>query len=115
MTDELDRVLSREPEIEPSQVFARSVMAAVNRAAAEPPPIPFPWRRALPGMVLAIVLCALAVANAFSLASATRTPTIPAAVEALVRAASTPQAIWTMVGLVVSAASIAVASVRLGR
>jgi hypothetical protein len=28
-------------------------MEAVEEAAAAPPPIPFPWKRAVPGMVLA--------------------------------------------------------------
>jgi hypothetical protein len=54
--DELDRVLSRslsEEEIVPSSGFTASVMEAVRREATEPPPIPFPWRRALPGVAAA--------------------------------------------------------------
>lgn len=115
MTDELDLVLSGEPEIDPSPLFARSVMAAVNRAAVEPPPIPFPWVRALPGIAVAVVVTALVVANALSPQAAARTSIFPGAMEGLMRGASTPQAIWTMVGLLVSAASIAVANVRLER
>ncbi|HET9131827.1 MAG TPA: hypothetical protein VFO86_12810 [Terriglobia bacterium] len=49
--DEFDRVLSREAEIIPSSGFVRSVMAAVQSEAAAPPPIPFPWKRALPGIL----------------------------------------------------------------
>lgn len=49
---EIDRILSREDEILPSSGFVVSVMEAVRREAAAPPPIPFPWKRALPGMVL---------------------------------------------------------------
>ena len=49
--DELDRVLSREADIIPSSGFVRSVMAAVQSEAAAPPPIPFPWKRALPGIL----------------------------------------------------------------
>ena len=49
---EIDRILSREDEILPSSGFAVSVMDAVRREAAAPPPIPFPWKRALPGLVL---------------------------------------------------------------
>ncbi len=61
--DELNRILSREDEILPSSGFAVSVMDAVRREAAAPPPIPFPWKRALPGLVagglvLALVLVA---------------------------------------------------------
>jgi len=49
---EINRILSREDEILPSSGFAVSVMDAVRREAAAPPPIPFPWKRALPGLVL---------------------------------------------------------------
>ena len=53
--DDLDRVLLRDVEIVPSSGFARSVMAAVRNEAAAPPPIPFPWKRALPGLVACVV------------------------------------------------------------
>jgi hypothetical protein len=54
--DELDRILSQslaEEELVPSSGFVASVMDAVRREATEPPPIPFPWKRALAGMVAA--------------------------------------------------------------
>ena len=51
--EEIDRILSREDEILPSSGFAVSVMNAVRREAAAPPPIRFPWKRALPGIVVA--------------------------------------------------------------
>lgn len=50
--DDLNRILS-ETEILPSSGFAASVMDAVRREAAAPPPIPFPWKRALPGLIVA--------------------------------------------------------------
>ena len=50
--DDLDRILS-ETEILPSSGFAASVMAAVRREAEAPPPIPFPWKRFVPGFVVA--------------------------------------------------------------
>lgn len=49
--DELDRILSEGRAILPSSEFTASVMAAVRREASAPAPIPFPWRRALPGLV----------------------------------------------------------------
>ena len=52
MNDEFDRIMSEE-EILPSSGFAASVMEAVRREAAAPPPIPFPWKRALPGALFA--------------------------------------------------------------
>lgn len=48
--DDLDHILSREQEILPSSRFVVSVMDAVRREAEAPPPIPFPWKRALPGL-----------------------------------------------------------------
>ena len=53
--DELDRIFSAEQGIVPSANFARNVMARVRMEAAAPPPIPFPWKRALPGLVLCVL------------------------------------------------------------
>ena len=66
---EMNRILSREEEMLPSSGFAASVMDAVRREAAAPPPIPFPWKRALPvlvagGFVLVMVFVTLVVAIA---------------------------------------------------
>jgi hypothetical protein len=57
--NEIERVLSREEGILPSSGFAASVMDAVRREAAAPPPIPFPWKRALPGLVVAALMLLL--------------------------------------------------------
>jgi hypothetical protein len=51
--DEFDRILSEEQGIVPSSGFATAVMDAVRREASAPPPIPFPWKRALPGLAAA--------------------------------------------------------------
>lgn len=51
---EIDHTLSRRDEILPSSGFVASVMDAVRREAAAPPPIPFPWKRALPVLALAM-------------------------------------------------------------
>src|ERR1022692_2154220 len=56
--DDLDRILSGEQEIVPSLGFVASVMDAVRREALEPPPIPFPGKRALPGLFSAGVAIA---------------------------------------------------------
>ena len=63
--DEFDRVLSREAEIIPSSGFVRSVMAAVQSEASAPPPIPFPWRRALPGLLAFMVAIVWGAVKAF--------------------------------------------------
>lgn len=58
---EMDRILSRPDEIQPSSAFAACVMEAVRREAAAPPPIPFPWKRALPLAALAAIALLLSV------------------------------------------------------
>ena len=56
--NEIDRILSTEDALVPSSGFLASVMERVREEATAPPPIPFPWKRALPGMLLiAGVLC----------------------------------------------------------
>jgi hypothetical protein len=50
---EIDRVLATEEELIPSSGFMVSVMERVQEEAAVPPPIPFPWKRAVPGILLA--------------------------------------------------------------
>lgn len=58
---ELDRILMKQDEILPSSGFAASVMEALRRESAVPPPIPFPWKRALPVLVLAAAVLVLLV------------------------------------------------------
>ncbi len=58
---EMDRILTRQDEIQPSSGFAASVMEAVRREATAPPPIPFPWKRALPLGALAAIALLLTV------------------------------------------------------
>jgi len=48
--EELDRILSKQTDMAPSSGFVHSVMDVVRTEAAVPPPIPFPWRWALPGI-----------------------------------------------------------------
>jgi len=73
--DALDRILSSEEQIVPLSGFAGSVMDAVRREAATPPPIPFPWERALPGFALGVVALATLLFAGFML----RSPASPAA------------------------------------
>jgi len=50
---EIDRILATEQPLVPTSGFLASVMERVREEAAAPAPIPFPWKRALPGMVVA--------------------------------------------------------------
>lgn len=54
MNPDFDRIFSQETKIEPSPEFVHRVMASVFREASAPPPIPFPWMRALPGIACGI-------------------------------------------------------------
>jgi hypothetical protein len=57
MNDEmLDRMLASEEELIPSSGFAASVMERIREEAAASPPIPFPWKRAIPGIALTAVV-----------------------------------------------------------
>ena len=53
--EELDRLFSAEQDIAPSANFTKSVMDRVRMEAAAPAPIPFPWNRAIPGLVLCVL------------------------------------------------------------
>ena len=110
MNDEFDRVLSSEPRIDPSPVFVRSVMAAVERESAAPPPIPFPWLRAAPLAATALAFVVLIGYMAVSLRPALAAPASGADALPVLTAAA-----WITVGLVVSAASITAAMVRIER
>jgi hypothetical protein len=49
----IDRILATDEELIPSSGFLASVMERVQEEARMPAPIPFPWKRAVPGIVLA--------------------------------------------------------------
>jgi hypothetical protein len=58
MNDNMDRILGREEELIPSSGFVTAVMERIREEATAPaqihfPPIPFPWKRVVPGIVLA--------------------------------------------------------------
>ena len=83
--DDLDRILISEEPLEPSSGFAASVMARVREAAAEPPPLPFPWLRFVLG---ALVLAAVAGFSSWRIATS---PAAGATLNAFVAALSTQQ------------------------
>ncbi len=49
----IDRILAGEEELIPASGFVASVMERIQEEARVPAPMAFPWRRAVPGMVLA--------------------------------------------------------------
>lgn len=51
--DPIDQILATEQPLIPSSGFLASVMENVHEEARKPAPIPFPWKRAVPGILLA--------------------------------------------------------------
>jgi len=117
---EINSILSREDEILPSSGFTVSVMDAVRREAASPPPIPFPWKRALPGLVvagLALVLILISVIAAIAQLGKATTPqfsmSMPPEMPSIFNGGIKSAGIWTVLALLVAFVS-AKLSMRLG-
>lgn len=110
MPDDLDRILSAEEELQPSPGFPHAVMAAVRREASSPP-IPFPWRRALPGLAAtgaALVATLLVLAQgALGAATARPPPAWLSPLRPALDAAVGAGIHWLALGLVASLASVA--------
>jgi hypothetical protein len=111
---DLDRILSKEEEILPSSGFAASVMEAVQREAAAPPPIPFPWKRALPGLCVAgLTLVSLIISSIVLITHGVPGQSIPrswlAASASFVAASRNLGAAWILVALLLSFASVQLA------
>lgn len=104
-THKIDQILSGDGELIPSSGFLSAVMQRVEEEAVAPPPIPFPWKRAIPGFVLAAGVFGWggvelvrygAAARQFSLSQLHPSVAVPHSVE---------QAGWIVVALGVSLAS----------
>jgi hypothetical protein len=105
--EDIDRILEGEDEILPSSGFAASVMEAVRREAATPPPIPFPWKRAWPVAAAAVIALVGAPAVLFEVAGgapgSTRPSPIPASsIEALLRTGTSVGAHWLIFAVVLT-------------
>jgi len=121
--DDLDRILSKEQDIAPASGFVDAVMGSVRCEAAVPPPIPFPWKRALPGISgAALALAALCVAVVTFVARGNSGPSSSALSPTLSSATLTSvfevwkdsSAAWVGLGLVLSFVSVGLA-MRLAR
>lgn len=65
--NELDRILAGHDSMTPSTGFSTRVMTAVDAAAAEQPPLPFPWA---PFALGALACAGVAASSAWFLSSA---------------------------------------------
>jgi hypothetical protein len=109
--DDLHRILSEEREIIPSSGFLTAVMDSVQREAIAPPPIPFPWKRALPGIgVAALMLAPLVIATITLLTRGIPNqllwPPLLLALVAIFEVWKAVGATWIVLALVLSFASV---------
>ena len=108
--DDLDRILSKEQEIIPSSGFVNSVMDSVRRESLTPAPIPFPWKRALPGLasvVLSLALLLIAGGALFTrgIGAQSQPLALPFAHDRILEAARSIRAGWIVLALLLSLAS----------
>ena len=88
--EEIDRVLASDAaRVRASPRFAAAVMAAVRREAEAPPPLPFPWTRAAPGIAAAVLALALTVSSLLSTPSGDNAALAPRALERVVEVTTT--------------------------
>lgn len=107
---EIDRILSREDEILPSSGFTVSVMDAVRREAVVPSPIAFPWKRALPGLIIgSVALAVVLVTGVVALARGARTSPaaqfsvpLPSVMPSIFGGGLESAAIWTGLALLMA-------------
>jgi len=105
--DDLDHMLSRQEDIVPSSGFVSNVMDAVRREASAPPPIPFPWKWAMPGLAAwALALTSLGVT--FAQLRRGPAPAVPISplVATILEGAKAIGAEWIALALVVWFASV---------
>jgi hypothetical protein len=108
--EDLDRMFSRQENIVPSSGFVGSVMNAIACQASTPPPIPFPWKYALPGFAAWLIALVSFIYLAFAHfdASSTRSALARTApmLAAIIEGLKAVDGAWIAVALLVSAASV---------
>jgi hypothetical protein len=105
--DDLDRILSVDKEIIPSVGFVASVMDAVRHNGGAPPPIPFPWKRALAGLCAAgLALVWFLIAGSILVIRGTVTQPLPGRLQSMLalilEAWKIVGASWIVLALVLS-------------
>jgi hypothetical protein len=114
--DDIDRILAMNQQIVPSPGFVASVMDEVRHDAAMPLPIPFPWKRTLPGLSAAGIALASLLVTGVMLFQRPVTSALPAkllsSISLVIAAGRAIGASWIALALVVSFASVKL-SVRL--
>ena len=112
--EEIDRALANDASrVRASPRFAAAVMAAVRREAKAPPPLPFPWTRAAPGIAAAVLAFVLTISSMLSTPSAETAMLAPPALERAVEISArvgdslaTLDARWASIWVVVAALTV---------
>jgi hypothetical protein len=108
--DDLDQILSADDEIFPSSGFTARVMDSLRTEASLPPPIPFPWKWAAPGVAaVAAVLVVLIIAFSAPPPSVVVTPPALVALLSGARQIGLP---WIALALFLTFTSVRLARVR---
>jgi hypothetical protein len=113
--DDVDRLFSDYREITPSPMFLGRVMDSVRREAQALPPLAFPWKWALPGLVGAAIAAFLFVGVTVQLiakgaADGQVTLSMPSGLIGILDAARAGGAGWVATGIIVSFVSASVAT-----
>lgn len=105
MVDDLDRILSGEPNISPSSGFVPKVMVAVHREVSIPAPLSFPWLQVAPGLALgagALIALFIIVIMRFGGSGAVTAGPMPRVFVAIAEEANSIGLAWIALGLVAS-------------
>ncbi len=105
--EDLDRILSADQDIVASSGFVASVMSAVRDEASAPPPIPFPWKRALPGLAAAGFAFAYILVKTMGFLRAGATPQVSPTAVHILDTARMSGAGWVLLALLLTLASVA--------
>jgi hypothetical protein len=99
----LDQILAGEETLLPSSGFLSAVMDRVQEEAAAPAPIPFPWRRVLPGLLPILALLGWAGYNCLGpLLSALRNLSFSALLRASEGSSGPDAGIWIAAAFLVA-------------
>jgi hypothetical protein len=108
--EDFDRMLSTQEELIPSSGFVDGVMDAIEYAASTPPPIPFPWRHALPGLAAWLIALVSFIYLAFAQSDAISTraalPGTAPMLAAIIAGLKAVDGGWIAVALLTSAAAV---------
>jgi hypothetical protein len=118
--DEIDRIFSGDAGIEPSPGFTARVMGGVRHEASAPPPIPFPWKCAVPGLAAWILVLVRVAIKGFGQAAPVPStwfrllPALTTLLREMFEAAKTVGAGWIILALLLALTSMML-SMRLTR